>query len=142
MSDKTENAAVNFKIGQVGIVVKDIEKASEFLQKIGLGPFEIMDVETKTGKLKVGMFQQGELMVELIQPIDGDNFHSRWLNEKGQGINHILYITENFDGDFQKMKDLGLETVFQDKALGGRFAYFDAQDECGLVLELGGVDSA
>jgi hypothetical protein len=139
MTEKSENTDLNFKIGQVGIVVKDIEKASAFLQKIGIGPFEIMDVETKTGKLKVAMFQQGELMVELIQPIEGDNFHSRWLKEKGQGINHILYITEDFDGDFQKLKELGLEILFQDKALGGQFAYFDAQNECGLVLELGGA---
>jgi hypothetical protein len=139
MTGEPENTGLNFKIGQIGIVVKDLEKASSFLQKIGIGPFEIVDVETKTGKLKVGMFQQGELMVELIQPIEGDNFHSRWLKEKGQGINHILYITENFDTDCEKMKDLGLEIVFQDQALGGRFTYFDAQDECGLVLEVGGV---
>jgi hypothetical protein len=50
-----------------------------------------------------------------------------------------LYITENFDTDYEKMKDLGLETVFQDQALGGRFTYFDATDECGLVLEVGGA---
>ena len=58
MTGEPENTGLDFKIGQIGIVVKDLEKASSFLQKIGIGPFEIVDVETKTGKLKVGMFQQ------------------------------------------------------------------------------------
>jgi hypothetical protein len=54
----TDKNPFKFTINQLGIAVMDIEKTSAFLEKIGIGPFETMDVESEESKFKIGLFQQ------------------------------------------------------------------------------------
>ena len=52
----TDKNPFKFTINQLGIVVKDIEKTSAFLENIGIGPFPTFDAESEKSKFKIGLF--------------------------------------------------------------------------------------
>ncbi|MFC1821143.1 VOC family protein [Thermodesulfobacteriota bacterium] len=99
MSDKAKPLVDLPKIKHVGFVVKNLAKAIKYYTTLfGWGPFEIRDFELKgytfrgrisDCKMHVGMAHQGSLMIELIEPVEGETPHSEFLREKGEGINHI-----------------------------------------------------
>jgi catechol 2,3-dioxygenase-like lactoylglutathione lyase family enzyme len=140
MAEKAENGPRTFKIDKVGIVVNDVEQAIAFFQRIGIGPFTVMDVEVGDGKLKVGFFQQDNLLIELMEPIEGDTIHAKFLKEKGPGIEILGNVfCENFQRHFQMMQDKGFKLLDHGQIMGSQFALFDARDQSGLILEIAGA---
>ena len=118
-----EKESFEFKINQLGIVVKDIEKSSTFLESIGLGPFPTLETESKDGKFKIGMFQQDGLQIELIQPISGDDqLYSKFLKERGEGLHHVGYWVEDYDDALKKMKDMGIKVLVDGDVYGVRYS--------------------
>ena len=133
----TDQIPFNFTINQLGIAVKDIEKTSAFLEMIGIGPFEIMDVEVKGTKAKIGLFQQEGLQIELVQHVQGEApAYSKFMRENREGIHHVGYWVKDFDGAFQKMKDMGIKVLDEGDVYGTRFCYLDTEEQCGFIVEL------
>ena len=133
----TDKNPFKFTINQLGIAVKDIEKTSAFLERIGIGPFQIMDFEEEEIKFKIGVFQQDSLQIELVQIIEGEApAYSKFLKEKGEGIHHVGYWVKDFDGAFQQMKDLGIKVLDDGDVNGTRFCYLDTEKQCGFIVEL------
>ena len=133
----TDKNPFKFTINQLGIVVKDIEKTSAFLENIGIGPFPSFDAESEKGKFKIGLFQQEGLQIELIQHVEGeDQLYSKFLKEKGEGIHHVGYWVKDFDEALQKMKDLGIKVLADGDVYGVRYCYLDTEKQCGFIVEL------
>jgi len=133
----TDKNLFKFTINQLGIAVKDIEKTSAFLEKIGIGPFQTMDVESEESKFKIGSFQQEGLQIELIQLVEGeDQLYSKFLKEKGEGIHHVGYWVKDFDEALQKMKDMGIKVLSDGNVYGVRYCYLDTEKQCGFIVEL------
>jgi len=73
---------------QMGVIVKDIEETAKFLSSIwGLGPWDTKELTyTKDNlavgepfKIKVAYAKLGEIILELIQPIEGNSIFSEFL---------------------------------------------------------------
>ena len=68
----------SWKLMQVGVVVRDMDKAVERLQSFGFGPFEARTLPPDReewyrgrpflGKVKISMAELGDVQLELIQP--------------------------------------------------------------------------
>jgi len=81
------------KVDQIGIVVKDIETTMKFYEKMfGIEPFPTVESYVNSAKLKIGLFQLGEVQIELIQVVEGESIHSRFLEEKGEGLHHLGFF--------------------------------------------------
>ena len=133
----TDKNPFKFTINQLGIAVMDIEKTSAFLEKIGIGPFETMDVESEESKFKIGLFQQEGLQIELVQHVQGEaGAYSKFVKEKREGIHHLGYWVKDFDEALQKMKDLGIKVLADGDVYGVRYCYLDTEKQCGFIVEL------
>jgi catechol 2,3-dioxygenase-like lactoylglutathione lyase family enzyme len=133
----TDKNPFKFTINQLGIAVKDIEKTSAFLENIGIGPFETMDVESEESKFKIGLFQQEGLQIELVQHVQGEaGAYSKFVKEKREGIHHVGYWVKDFDEALQKMKDLGIKVLADGDVYGVRYCYLDTEKQCGFIVEL------
>ena len=82
----------------IGVVVKDLDKTTEFLSSIcGLGPW--ITVEDSPHKdditiggpyrIKVAYAKLGPVILELFQPLEGRSIWSQFLEASGEGIHHI-----------------------------------------------------
>ncbi|MCP4756363.1 MAG: hypothetical protein GY866_36330 [Proteobacteria bacterium] len=128
-------AILNFEINQLGFVVEDLEKTVAFLGRIGIGPFSIIEVDNPLVKARLGYYQQGRLQIELIQIIEGATIHTRFLEEKGEGLHHVGCFVDDFDSELQKMENIGIEIVRENDIYGSQCAYLNAEKECGFILE-------
>lgn len=147
------NSKRNYRLDQIGYVVKDINKTSKKLHDLlGLGPFKIMnwpveginpssmlDNKPSRWRMILGFADLGDIKIELIQPIEGDNIFSRFINESGPGLHHLRFSVEDFDNAVEDFIQMGYECMASGKGVhkGSRWAFFDTRNDLdGLIVEL------
>lgn len=131
---------------QLGYVVKDIQKVSDYYTStFGIGPFSPpMDVNMDGAilrgkpvkcKIKVAFANSGNLQIELIQPIEGENPYFEFLAAKGDGIHHLAFQVDDMNRVKADFARKGFEPVFHRDMGVMEFAYFDTSEPGGLWVE-------
>ena len=132
--------------GQVGIIVKDIEKAARNLEKLGIGPFgglpgeptvcwEAWGEPTEV-KLKMQFTNVGPLEIELIEPIS-ECMQKDFLDNQGEGIQHFSFFVDDIDEVVAEMAEKGYKVVQRGwRPTKGGYAFFDTEADCGFMLEV------
>ncbi len=135
----------------IGIVVNDINKAVEFLESLGIGPFEsgkgagvvesIYYGEVVSGmKWENRKAQMGPVRLELLQPVAGQSPWKDFLKAKGEGINHIAFYVNDLNElnkELAKLERKGMKVIYRSKFKdGGGSAYVDTGKVGGLLFEL------
>jgi methylmalonyl-CoA/ethylmalonyl-CoA epimerase len=133
------------EVGQIGVVVKDVDRVVDFLQSaFGLGPFRIQEAEApnvwnrgqeKHIKARLAFAALGQVELELIQILEGDSVHLEFLREHGEGLHHLGFKVKDFQAKLEQAKALGFEVL--QTGPGGRFyAYLDTRQCGGVIIEL------
>lgn len=145
MSEKSTDKPTFSKLVQIGIVVKDMDETINRLTSYGIGPFEHRAVpagakEYYKGKpmdatFKITAVNVGGVELEFIQPVDGDSPHQEFLNDKGEGIQHLAFAVDNLDEDIVNLKKKGATVQMQSDLGPLKVAYMDMETS-GLVFEL------
>ena len=149
MSDeRTARSGIWDRAYQVGVVVRDLDQAVAFYERLGIGPFEegpsahaverkIYGETSTDAKVEGRLAQMGNIEFELLQPVSGRTVQGDFLEEHGEGVVHICAHTEDLERDIEELTELGYEVISEGKLSdGGRFAYFDTRAVGGLILEL------
>jgi catechol 2,3-dioxygenase-like lactoylglutathione lyase family enzyme len=77
------------------------------------------------------------VQLELIQVLEGENVHTKFLREKGEGLHHIGFFVKNLEEELAALKNEGIEVLWRGEALGvTKFAYLDTEKTLGIILEL------
>lgn len=133
---------------QVGVVVRDIDRAVEFYERLGVGPFvegpsahtlerKIYGQDAPDVKVKGLITQMGPIEFELLQPVAGRGIQAEFLEKHGEGVVHLCAHTDDLDRDVADLTGLGYRVISSGLLDdGGKFAYFDTREVGGLVLEL------
>ncbi|MEM3726535.1 MAG: VOC family protein [Candidatus Bathyarchaeia archaeon] len=135
----TENKMNLFsKVDQIGVVVRDVEKAARMYEKVlKQEPLPPIEFETDNVKLRIVFFQLGEVQLELIQVLEGENIHTKFLKEKGEGLHHLGFFVKDLEKELAVLKKEGMEVLWRGEALGvAKFAYLDTGKFLGVTLEL------
>ena len=138
------------RVDQIGIVVRDMNKAVDYYQSLGIGPFEPMGdlvyterivlgkpVDFDSIKLDIRFAEIGPIEVELIQPVEGEFLWKEFLETKGEGIIHLGFYVDDIDKEEAKLVKEGLAVLYRSRFQnGGGAAIFDTGKVGGVVLEL------
>jgi methylmalonyl-CoA/ethylmalonyl-CoA epimerase len=141
------------KIVQIAMIVKNIDKAMENYWKIwALGPWEVHTftpgkiVEfTVNGKLiedfefVIAVAKIGEIQLELIQPVKGQNVYWDFLERNGGGIHHIKEMVNsiNIPKVLEDYKKKGIKVIMSGRFDQDEFYYLDTLPTLGFLLEIG-----
>ncbi len=133
-------------VSQIGIVVRDMDKAIEYYDKmLGLGPFvrpEInYDEKFYYGKpvdsvWTMGFCSLGSVELELIQPITGPTIYHDFLKEKGEGIHHLGFDVTEIDEKIALCRKIGIRIIQSGRGSTSLFAYLDTVVVGGVIFEL------
>ena len=136
------------QIMHIGIVVKDMDKAVERLNLLGIGPFKprILPADAKeffrgkpflpAKRVTIQTTRIGNMELELIQPLDGDSPHKEFLEEKGEGIQHLGFFVDNLKSEVETLTQKGSSILLTSEFKGGGgVAYLDLEVG-GLIVEL------
>ena len=137
------------RVDQIGIVVRDMNKAVDYYQSLGIGPFEPMGdlvyterivlgkpVDFDSIKLDIRFAKIGPIEVELIQPVEGEFLWKEFLETKGEGIIHLGFYVDDIDKEEAKLVKEGLTVLYRSRFQNGGAAIFDTGKVGGVVLEL------
>lgn len=133
----------------VGVIVKDMDKTIACLEAIGIGPFGLMDDKKWVDipfkgelhgkpaewKVKISSAKVGDTEIELLQPSGGESALQEFLDENGEGVHHIAYLSDDVRGDMDKMLSQGAELLTCANLDTRGFAYFKTTDG-GVVIEI------
>jgi len=133
------------QVSQIGVVVEDLDRVASFLESsFALGPFRVEEVEApnvwdrgeeKHIKARLGFAMMGQVELELIHIVEGDSVHLEFLRQHGEGLHHLGFHVEDFEGKLRQARAMGLE-VLQTGPFGRFYAYLDTRRCGGLIFEL------
>lgn len=137
------------KVIQIAFVVRDLDAAVRTYSEVyGIGPWKISEINSKTVKdlykhdnrtdfsYRVAMCDIGDLEWELVQPLDDGSIYSDFLKDKGPGLHHVAFATDDYDKAGDAMRAGGKQVLSSGNWDGLQFAHFDTEDDLGFVLEL------
>jgi methylmalonyl-CoA/ethylmalonyl-CoA epimerase len=130
----------------IGYVVADIAAAMDgFVHSLGAS-WDGQIFEDPCQKVKVAFLTTGaaEPRIELIEPVGADSRVRRFLDEKGGGLHHICYQTDDIEAELRLMRSRRAMPVRKPTpavAFGGRRIAWVLTPERLLVelLESGGT---
>ena len=125
-------------IDHIGIAVKAIEQAGKFYTDI-LG-LKIADVETVAEqKVNVAFIPITDSEVELLESTEPDGPVAKFIDSKGEGVQHIAFRVENIEEALEELKAKGVRLIDQTgrKGAGGaRIAFIHPKETNGVLIEL------
>jgi hypothetical protein len=85
--------------------------------------------------------QVGDIVFELLQPLDGPSIYQEWLEQRGEGLHHVAVMLHNFGESTQlkqKFAAIGA-TVLMGGHIGEtiEFYYLDTEPSLKIILESG-----
>lgn len=124
-------------IDHVGIVVKDLEAAMGFFNRV----FEIALDRIKTTQeknLRGVLLSVGQTQIELISPIGSDTPVSNFLSSRGEGLHHLAFRVNNIKDSLHNIKMHGLQTIDLEPrpGLSGLIAFIHPKSVFGVLTEL------
>ena len=118
---------------------------------LGVGPFFFIEEvpvqnfryrgEPSDLRMSIALANSGPLQIELIQQRnDAPSMYRDFLSAGKEGFQHVSFWCEEYDAALAKAAGLGLgEGHSGEIGPDGRFAYFEAPDHTGTVIELSEV---
>ncbi|MDP8207288.1 MAG: methylmalonyl-CoA epimerase [Candidatus Electryonea clarkiae] len=98
------------KIGHIGIAVPDLEEGIQlYRDKLGLKFIGTEVVEDQ--KVKVAMFEAGDVHIELLEPTGDDSPIAAFLQKTGGGMHHICYEVDDVDESLMEFEENGIRLI-------------------------------
>ena len=73
----------------------------------------------------------------MIQVVEGESVHSKFLEERGEGLHHLGFFVKDLEKELARLEKDGIKVLERGEVLGTvKFAYIDTKETLGVVLEL------
>ncbi len=146
------------RLVQISYVVRDLDAAANWFRRVvGVEYFGITratagrDYEVLvrdqplavTFSLRTAMGRlgpRGEQEIEIIQPVDGPSPYREFLQEHGEGLNHVSFLVSDFEPAAERMRASGARPLIEFRGHGIRACYFDCRAAGASIVEIGYFD--
>ncbi len=126
------------KIDHLGIAVNSIDAARELWeQTLGL-PFEGTET-VETQKVTTAFLPVGESEVELLASTSPDGPIAKYLEKRGEGIQHVAFRVENVEEALRELEEKGIKLIDKKPrpgAGGALIAFLHPKSTNGVLVEL------
>ena len=125
-------------IDHIGIAVKGLDRASAFYRDI-LG-LEVKGVENVAEqKVNVAFIPITDSEVELLESTEADGPVAKFIEARGEGVQHIAFRVENLEEALAELKAKGIRLIDQSprKGAGGaKIAFIHPKETNGVLVEI------
>ena len=140
------------QICKIGIVTTDLEQTlRNYVERMAIGNWRVYNLDSSqlsqtklrgqeaNFSLRVAFAYIGNILLELVQPIQGQSIHHELLEKHGEGINYLGVTTEglSFAQAIDKFAAMGCQVVMAGNLKNTyQFAYLDTEPFTKTTLEL------
>ncbi|MCL6097246.1 MAG: methylmalonyl-CoA epimerase [Bacteroidetes bacterium] len=126
------------KIEHIGIAVKNLEESINHYENIfGLKCYAIEEV--KDQKVRTAFFMLGQTKIELLESTEPDGPIARFIENKGEGIHHIAFATDNLKDALKEAEGKNIQLIHKEPrqgAEGFNIAFLHPKSNNGILIEL------
>jgi methylmalonyl-CoA/ethylmalonyl-CoA epimerase len=98
------------KIDHIGIVVEDADEAVKtYSEMFG---FEVVEeMGGPGGEFKAVLVKAGNIRLEFLQPLTNEGSFAKFLKERGGGLHHVSFATNNINQELKTLKEQGRKLI-------------------------------
>jgi methylmalonyl-CoA epimerase len=126
------------KLDHIGIAVRDLDEALKFYRDVlGLRLTHIEEV--KEQKVKIAFLPAKDVNLELVQSTDPEGAISKFIEKKGEGIQHIAFKVVDIEQALKYLREKGVELIDaipRKGAHGAKIAFLHPKSASGVLVEL------
>ncbi len=131
---------VNWELHHIAVIVRDIDKAVEYYQSLGIAKVgrEVKFPEEKP-KLRAKFVEIGSVPIEFLQPLHDETSAKEFLDNHGEGVQHIAFAVDDLDEEMAKLAGKGVSVLIKGKApaaFGAESAHFDTRQIGNFAIQL------
>lgn len=126
------------KVDHIGVAVKSLDETLKFYQEtlgIELEGTEVVEEQ----KVKVAFLPVGDTEIELLESTEPEGPIAKYIEKKGQGMQHIALRVENIEEAIAELKEKGVRMIDEKPrygAGGAKIAFCHPKSTNGVLLEL------
>lgn len=126
------------KVDHIGVAVKSIEEALKLYEGVlGLKLEEVETVEEQ--RVKVAFLPVGDTEVELLESTSPDGPIAKYIEKKGEGMQHIAFRVDNIEEALKTLKEKGVRLIDETPRMGAggaKIAFVHPKETFGVMIEL------
>jgi methylmalonyl-CoA/ethylmalonyl-CoA epimerase len=126
------------KVDHIGIAVKNMDEALKLYRDV-LG-LKMVDTEVvEEQKVKVGFLPVGDSEIELLESTAPDGPVAKFIESRGEGIQHIALRVDNIEQALEELKAKGFRLIDEKPRYGAgkaRIAFLHPKATGGILLEI------
>lgn len=133
------------QLWHIGYLTRDFAAAAAAMAQLpGMGAFHPVEIKfpqeemelSEPFSVKTGTAKLGELLLEIIQPLEADTCIARELAKRGEGIHHLAYaVPDGYQALVEELENEGWTRIMAANKGGIRNCYIVSPDQA-AVLEL------
>jgi methylmalonyl-CoA/ethylmalonyl-CoA epimerase len=126
------------KIDHLGIAVNSIEEGKQFWADVLGLPFEGSETVAEQ-KVTTAFFPISESEVELLESTAPDGPVAKYIEKKGEGIQHVAFRVENIEEALAELKEKGIRLIDETPRIGAggaKIAFLHPKATHGVLVEL------
>ncbi|NLY77911.1 MAG: methylmalonyl-CoA epimerase [Tissierellia bacterium] len=126
------------KIDHIGIAVKNLDEALKFYEEV-LGIKCVGTEVVEEQKVKTAFLPIGDTEVELLEATDEDSPIAKFIEKRGEGIQHIAYRVDDIEKALEEVKERGIRLIDEKPrrgAGGAKIAFLHPKSTFGVLIEL------
>jgi len=126
------------KLDHIGIAVKNMDEALAFYRDT-LGISSAGEEVIEEQKVKVAFLPLGDTELELLESTSPDGPVAKFIEKRGEGIQHIALRVENIEEALKELKEKDFRLIDQQPRYGAgnaKIAFLHPKATGGILLEL------
>ena len=126
------------KVDHIGVAVKSISEAKNLYSGL-LGLSHAGSETVAEQKVTTAFFPVGDTEVELLESTSPDGPIAKYIEKKGEGIQHIAFRVENIEEVLAELKAKGVQLIDEKPrrgAGGAKIAFLHPKSTFGVLIEL------
>ncbi len=126
------------QLDHIGIAVKSIANAGKFYTDIlGLTIDDIENVADQ--KVNVAFLPITGSEVELLESTESDGPVAKYIDSRGEGVQHMAFRVENIEEALRELKEKGVRLIDREPrrgAGGAKIAFIHPKETNGVLIEI------
>lgn len=126
------------KIDHLGVAVNSMDEGKSLWSDI-LG-LDFEGTETvEAQKVTTGFFPVGESEIELLESTAPDGPVAKFIDKKGEGVQHVAFRVENIEEALAELKEKGVKLIDETPRIGAggaKIAFLHPKATKGVLVEL------
>ncbi|HQP90888.1 MAG TPA: methylmalonyl-CoA epimerase [Bacteroidales bacterium] len=125
-------------IEHIGIAVKNLDESIEKYEKLfNIKCYAIEEV--KDQKVKTAFFKIGQTKIELLEGTDPDSAISKFIEKRGEGVQHIAFAVKNIENVLEELKNKNVQLIDEKPRRGAEglsIAFLNPKSTGEVLIEL------